>query len=150
MISRREVSACEVLGAHLQRIEEVKGAVVQSAQDARERALAADRRLPRGEGVAGVLHGVPFTVKDNIETAGIVTAAGAHERANTIPRRDGTVVSLIRRRRDLALEGQLSSRGAGAAAVRPRSSRLAALPAAWAAIRVAARGSPRTSAGCVR
>ena len=44
-----------------------------------------------------MLHEVPFTVKDNIEAAGFLTAAGAHEQANTIPRRDGTVVSRIRR-----------------------------------------------------
>lgn len=44
----------------------------------------------------GVLHGVPFTVKDWIETAGVVCAAGYEERRNHVPKRDATVVARMR------------------------------------------------------
>ena len=72
MIRAREVSSLEVVDAHLLRIAEVNprlNAVVQIADDARERARAADDALARGDDV-GALHGVPFTVKDWIETEG--------------------------------------------------------------------------------
>ena len=67
-----DVSAGEVLEAHLQRIREVNprlNAVVDLAEDeARAAAAEAGRRLEQGRPV-GPLHGVPFTVKDWIEVA---------------------------------------------------------------------------------
>jgi amidase len=98
LISTRQVSATEVLQAHLDRIADVNGAinaVVQLAPDALDRARQADRQLARG-GALSALHGVPFTVKDNTETAGVVTAAGVQERAGVIPQQDATVVARMR------------------------------------------------------
>ena len=94
LVRAREVSAAEVLAAHLDRLEEVNprlNAVVQVAPDAVERAAAADAALARGER-PGPLHGVPFTAKDNLETRGVVTAIGvpscstARRTALTMPR----------------------------------------------------------------
>ena len=72
LVRAREVSAAEVLAAHLDRLEAVNprlNAVVQVAPDAIDRAAAADAALARGER-PGPLHGVPFTAKDNLETRG--------------------------------------------------------------------------------
>jgi amidase len=98
-ILARELSAAEVVDAHLRRIDQVNprvNAVVQVDGDrARARARDADAALARGE-PAGPLHGVPFTVKDNFEAAGIEMAIGAEERAAVVPRRDATVVARMR------------------------------------------------------
>ncbi|HEY6707291.1 MAG TPA: amidase family protein, partial [Actinomycetota bacterium] len=75
MLRAREVSAAELLAAHLDRLETVNplvNAVVRLAPDAMDRARAADQALARGE-EPGPLHGVPFTAKDNFETRGVAT-----------------------------------------------------------------------------
>src|SRR5207302_1586705 len=76
-IREREVSSEEVVSAHLARIEELNpkiNAVVQLTADAaRARAREADAALARGENW-GPLHGVPVTIKDAFEMAGIVSA----------------------------------------------------------------------------
>jgi amidase len=98
-IREREVSSREVVEAHLQRIEAVNpqlNAVVQlTAERALERACAADDALARGE-TWGPLHGLPFTVKDWIETSDAICAAGIPERANLVPKHDATAVARLR------------------------------------------------------
>ena len=98
-IRAREVSSTEAIDAHLARIEAVNprlNAVVQlDAEGARATARARDEALARGE-TPGPLHGVPFTVKDWIETEGLVCAAGQKERALLIPKRDATAVARLR------------------------------------------------------
>ena len=92
-IRERDVSPVEVMEDHLRRVAEVNpsiNAVVRLAPDALAEAAAAQRALERGD--RRPLLGVPFTVKDNIETAGIVTAVGVSERATTVPAHDATVV----------------------------------------------------------
>jgi amidase len=98
MLRAREVSAAELLAAHLDRLEAVNplvNAVVRLAPDAMDRATAADQALARGE-EPGPLHGVPFTAKDNFETRGVVTAIGVPERAGTVPPADATAVARMR------------------------------------------------------
>jgi amidase len=100
-IRAKEVSSEEVVEAHLRRIEAVNprlNAVVQLAADsgsARAQAREADAALARGE-IRGPLHGVPFTVKDWLETAGLICAAGFPERADFVPKQDATVVARMR------------------------------------------------------
>jgi amidase len=101
-IRRREVTAEEVILAHLNRIAKlnpVLNSVIQIApESAVEQARAADAALGRGEG-AGPLHGVPFTVKDVYEvceTARLVTAPGIVQRPEPPPERDSTVVRRLR------------------------------------------------------
>ena len=99
LIADRAASAHEVVAAHLARIEAVDGAVnavVQvDAERALERARAADLAVARGEPL-GPLHGVPFTVKDNLSAAGIPMAIGAPERVGVVPGTDATAVARLR------------------------------------------------------
>ena len=98
-IREGEVTSLEVVTAYLDRIDEVNpkvNAVVQVARDrSLKEAVSADKTVKDG-GPVGVLHGVPFTVKDNIETKGIVCACGTEGLRNNIPQSDATVVSRIR------------------------------------------------------
>lgn len=98
-IRRGRVSAREVVETRLRRIEAVNprlNAVVQvRAEAALQEADAAAAALARGE-IQGPLHGVPFTVKDNIDTAGVVTTTGTAGRAHYVPRQDAAVVARLR------------------------------------------------------
>lgn len=98
-IRDREVSSEMVVQACLDRIREVNGdlnAVFQIQNDvALARAREADAALDRGEDW-GELHGVPMTIKDSLDTAGVVTTGGTPGRAAFVPERDATVVSRLR------------------------------------------------------
>jgi hypothetical protein len=98
-IRRRDVSATEVVDAFIERIEAVDGdvnaVVVRAFDRARAEAAAADRRADDGTSL-GALDGVPFTVKDVIETEGVATVAGLPERRTTVPAADAVVVARLR------------------------------------------------------
>ena len=98
-IRRKEISVKAVIEAHLQRIEAVNpkiNALVQStAEAALEQANEADAALARGK-LKGPLHGVPFTVKDNIETAGVICTCGTQGLAGNVPDQDAIVVARLR------------------------------------------------------
>ncbi len=98
-IQDKEVSAVELVEAHLGRIEEVNpalNAVVQlAAERARAEAVEADAALARGES-KGALHGVPFTLKDSIDTEGIITTGGTLGRKDFVPDADATVTARLR------------------------------------------------------
>jgi len=94
----RRVSSLEIVDACLARIEAVNprlNAVVRFAEDARERAREADADLAAGR-VRGPLHGVPFTIKDSLDTAGVVTTAGTVGWRDRMPARDATVVARLK------------------------------------------------------
>src|SRR6202046_2792630 len=79
LIRTREVSPVEVTKAHLDRIEAVNpnvNAIVTIAKDALEFARKAEAAVQRGDEL-GPLHGVPFTVKDSIDTAKVLTQRGS-------------------------------------------------------------------------
>src|SRR3954452_17255997 len=71
-IASKKVSCTEVVEAHLRRIEAVNprvNAVVRVLGDeARRDAAEADRKVASGA-APGPLHGVPFTIKENIDVA---------------------------------------------------------------------------------
>lgn len=98
-IREKEVSSEEVVGAYLARIEEVNpklNAVVHVTADAaRERAREADAATARGESW-GPLHGVPVTIKDAFETAGIVSAGGTRGRVGYVPQEDAVGVARLK------------------------------------------------------
>ena len=98
-IRDKEFSAAEVVEAHLARIEEVNSrlnAVVQFASDrARTEARAADEALARGD-MHGPLHGVPITLKDSLDTEGVISTGGTMGRAKFVPERDATVTARLR------------------------------------------------------
>lgn len=98
-IRTRTISSEELVREHLARIADVNpvlNALVQQDADAALRAAqAADTALTAGDTV-GPFHGVPFTVKDWIETSDLICAAGYGERAGYRPQRDSTVVARMR------------------------------------------------------
>jgi amidase len=98
-IRTKEVSAIEVVQASLQRIAEVNpalNAVVQlCAEAAQAQARAADAALARGQ-LLGPLHGVPMTIKDSLDTAGVITTGGTQGRATFVPAQDAPVVARLR------------------------------------------------------
>ncbi|HLQ49609.1 MAG TPA: amidase, partial [Candidatus Dormibacteraeota bacterium] len=94
----RDVSSVEIVDACLARIEQVNpsiNAVVTLAYDALDRARDADAELAKGV-VRGPLHGVPFTIKDSLDTAGVVTTAGTVGWRDRVPTRDATVVARLK------------------------------------------------------
>jgi amidase len=99
MIRDQEVSAVEVVEAYLQQIDKhnskINAIATLDAEQAIKRAREADQALARGENW-GVLHGVPITVKDTFETAGLRTTAGYKPLRNHIPTQDATVVARLR------------------------------------------------------
>ena len=98
LILAGEATSEQVTQACLDRIEEVNGrlnAVVTLAPDALDRAREADAELRRGDH-RGPLHGVPFTLKDSIDTAGLVTTAGTAGWRHRVPERDATVAARLR------------------------------------------------------
>ncbi len=95
----REVSAREVLDAHLARIAETNPAINAIVTLEPERALAqagaADEALARGEPV-GPLHGLPIAHKDLADTAGVRTTYGSPIYADHVPERDEPFVVRVR------------------------------------------------------
>ena len=88
MIRSRQVSCQEVIEEHLRRIEAVNGSinavVIILAEQALETAKTADRAVAAGSDL-GPFHGVPFTVKENIDVAGTPTTQGFKALANAYP-----------------------------------------------------------------
>ncbi len=99
MIRDREVSSREVIQAHLDRIEAVNpylNAIVRLLPDeALAAADAADRSVSDGAGL-GPLHGVPFTVKENIDLAGTPTTQAIPALAEAVAPIDAPQVERLR------------------------------------------------------
>lgn len=97
-IRNREISAVEVTERHLARIDVVNSAinaVVTRCDDlALERAKEADAAL-RGGGTIGPLHGVPITMKDAFDTAGIRSTGATKGRVSHVPATNATVVQRL-------------------------------------------------------
>ena len=95
MMRRREVSAREVIAAHIARIEALDGAinavVTRCFDTALAKAADADAALARGEST-GLLHGLPVAHKDLFDTAGVRTTYGSPLSAENVPSRDALVV----------------------------------------------------------
>jgi amidase len=98
-IAGRELSSRAVVAACLARIADVNphlNAVVALRADAAlAEAEEADRQVARGE-LRGPMHGVPFTVKDWIDAAGLPCAGGRAAHRSRWPARDATVVARLR------------------------------------------------------
>jgi len=95
-----DLTSVEVITAYLDQIEKhnptLNAIVTLDAEGALSRAREADEALTRGE-TWGPLHGVPITLKDHYETAGMRTTYGDPLYADYIPEQDATVVSRLRR-----------------------------------------------------
>jgi amidase len=98
-IRSRLTSSQEVIEAHLRRIEAVNPTVnavtVVLGEQALEEASAADRAVAAG-GDLPPFHGIPFTVKGNIDLSGTPTTQGLKALAGAYPSRDAPVVERLK------------------------------------------------------
>ncbi len=106
MIRSREVSAVDVVKACYARIDAVNPKINAVVMQCRERALAeaeqADALLAAGK-PSGSLHGVPFTIKDSFDTAGVISTGGTLGRKDYVPGEDATVVARLRAAGDILI-----------------------------------------------
>ncbi len=96
LIRAKELSPVEVMKAHLARIDEVNPRINAIVTLLREEALAAAKVAEKAvlEGAPlGPLHGVPFTIKDAFDTAGVLTQRGSRLFAGHVPTEDATAVA---------------------------------------------------------
>jgi amidase len=98
-LAKKQVSAPEVLSAHLAQIErlnpQVNAIVTLIAEQATTAAGSADDAVTRRDSI-GALHGLPVAHKDLVETAGIRTTHGSPFYRDNIPTRDALIVTRIR------------------------------------------------------
>src|SRR5512145_3573738 len=94
-IKKRKIGCLELLDLYLARVEKHDGAlnavVVRDFDRARTRARAADRALAR-RAAWGPLHGVPMTVKESYDVAGLPTTWGVPLYKNRIAPKNAVVV----------------------------------------------------------
>ena len=99
LIRSGETSSREVAQAHLERIDAVNAsinAVVQVRPDeVLAEADAADAKMRVG-GALGALHGVPFSVKTNLDVAGYATTEGSAALKDVMASRDAPIVEKMR------------------------------------------------------
>lgn len=97
-LRRRELSAVDLLEAHLSRIDAVDGTVRSIVHrldaQARDAARAADRAI--AEGRARPLEGLPITIKESISTRGLAVTLGVRARKDMIADSDAAIVTALR------------------------------------------------------
>jgi amidase len=98
LLRARKIGCLELLDFYLQRIEHFNQAVnaicVLDVERARKRARAADRALARKE-TWGALHGVPMTIKESFDVAGLPTTWGKPELKDNVASRDALAVERL-------------------------------------------------------
>jgi amidase len=98
-LARKDVSARDVMSAHLAQSErlnpKVNAIVTHVADQAMANAAKADEAIMRGDSV-GVLHGLPCAHKDLIDTAGIRTTLGSPFYRDNVPTTDALIVTRMR------------------------------------------------------
>ena len=96
-----DLTAAELVSRYLARIEAYDrngpalNSVINVNPKAVEEAEALDKAFAKG-GPTGPLHGIPVIVKDQIETANIVTTFGSAAAAGYLPEKDATTIRLMR------------------------------------------------------
>jgi aspartyl-tRNA(Asn)/glutamyl-tRNA(Gln) amidotransferase subunit A len=98
-IAARELSPVELTRAYLERIDSVdprvNSYITVTADRALDQARALEAELARGQN-RGPLHGIPVGLKDNIDTAGILTTAASAVYADRVPTEDAECVRKLR------------------------------------------------------
>src|SRR5579871_182423 len=96
---RKDVSPVEVTHAVLARAERLHGElncfITLCGDEAMSQARLAERQLMAGKPV-GLLHGIPFTVKDIVNTKGVRTTFGAVPYKDNVPGEDAVAVARLR------------------------------------------------------
>jgi aspartyl-tRNA(Asn)/glutamyl-tRNA(Gln) amidotransferase subunit A len=99
LIAAREVSSVEAVSATLTRLEQLEGKLNAFITVLSEQALAqakkADEEIARGNN-RGPLHGIPVTIKDMFETAGVLTTGGSKILKDWVPETDSALVERLR------------------------------------------------------
>jgi|SRR5690625_849634 len=101
LIKRKELSPVELLKATLNHIYETDGSLEAWEQLVPECAMekaqhAEDQLMCSNVNELGPLHGIPFGVKDVIDTKGVVTAAGFPQFKNRTPKKDAKVIAHLK------------------------------------------------------
>ena len=99
-LDAKDVSSAELVELYLSRIgthnPSLNAIVTVDADAARRAATEADAARSRGDDL-GPLHGLPITVKDSYETAGMRTVCGRPDLADHVPTQDAEAVARLRR-----------------------------------------------------
>lgn len=99
-IRRGEISAVELVQAHLAQIERLNprlNAFVQlCAEDALRKAVKADNAVSRNASDLGPLHGVPISIKSSMDVAGMRCEAGTKLREGHVAAEDAPLVARLR------------------------------------------------------
>jgi amidase len=99
-LNAKEISSAELVDLYVSRIEKhntpLNAIVTVDADAARRVAAEADAARARGDAL-GPLHGLPITVKDSYETAGMRTVCGMPALADYVPTQDAEAVARLRR-----------------------------------------------------
>ncbi|OQP39802.1 hypothetical protein A4H97_16395 [Niastella yeongjuensis] len=99
MIRNKEITSVEVVQAHLDRVAainpKINAVVTLMGEQALKDAAAADKAVAAGH-ILGPLHGVPFSIKDAIDTAGVFTQYGSKIFEGNVPSKDATVVTRMK------------------------------------------------------
>src|SRR5499426_467879 len=100
LIRKKKVSPVDVVDAVLARIEAVNpklnAFVTLTGEQARRDAKAAERALTRRAARLGLLHGVPFSVKDLVITRGVRTTFGTPLYRDNVPTEDAPMVERMK------------------------------------------------------
>ncbi len=98
-VARKEVSPVEIMRAVLARAERLQPAlncfITLCGDEAMAEARQAERAVMAGEPLA-LLHGIPYTVKDLVNTRGVRTTFGAIPYSQNIPDHDAVAVARMR------------------------------------------------------
>ncbi len=99
LVRTKAVSPVELVRASLERAERLQPVlncfITLCADEAMAEARLAEAALMRGD-AAGLLHGLPYTVKDLVNTAGVRTTFGAVPFSANVPAEDAVAVARLR------------------------------------------------------
>lgn len=97
-IESRQITSVRLTEIYLKRLErynaQLRCIITLTREHALQQAKAADAEIAAGK-YRGALHGIPYGVKDLLDTAGIATTWGAEPYRNRVPEKDSAVVAKL-------------------------------------------------------
>ncbi|MCU1645779.1 MAG: Amidase [Nocardia sp.] len=98
-VATKEVSSVELLDYYLTRVDQfgpqVNAIIARDEETAKAAAREADRKTSGGESL-GPLHGVPVTIKDSLEVAGMRTTGGSERWGHHVSTTDAEAVARLK------------------------------------------------------
>ena len=99
LIEKKEVSPVDVIGSYLDRIDDVgfkfNAYLTVCRKEAMEEAKEAEQAIAGGN-YLGPMHGIPFTVKDQLWSKGVRSTGGSRQLADFVPDEDATVIANLK------------------------------------------------------